>query len=358
MSACRALALLGAAALVLVACGVSAPAPGPPAPAPPAAAKARVFVLSNSSPQVTVIDGETHKILRTADVPGIKSWTWNDDNNYSDGAEIWLGARDPDTSEAEVITLNLSTLEVTARIPLGKEATTLYIGKPTKDGQLYVAKHASWQMAIIDIKAKKLLRAIDVPTNAGTSGTPPRWAVCDSDATTGPDGVERVYYPTSWGTTTVALDAKTGQPLRTLEHPAGSRPCMLTLSPDKKVWVQECDGNALAVLDPVSLEVLKRIPTAKYPIVASFSPDGTLAYTGHGSDTVVGVYDAKTFAEIARVQVGTNPDKVAAHPNGRWLYAEVSKEASVAVIDTTSWTVAERLPIGTNPTSVFVQVLR
>lgn len=355
----RVATVLAALAFVAGACSGAGLAPSvSSAPsATPKEVKARLFVFSNSSPHVSVIDGETHKVLRTKDLPNFKAWTWNDDNNYFDGKDLWLGHRDPQTNDAEVILLNLGSLEVTDRISVGKEATTLYIGKPTKDGLLFVAKHASWQLAVIDTKTRKLQKAIDVDVNAAQTGKPPQWASCDSDALTGDDGVTRIYVPTNFGTTTVAIDAASGRPLKTLNHPAGTRPCMLTVSPDKKVWVQECDGNANVVLDPVSLEILKRVPTGKGPVVAAFTADGRYGLIGHSGDTIVGVYDAKTFAEVKRVEVGANPDKVASHPNGKWVYAEVNKEGVVAVIDTATWTVKERIPLGTNPTGIFVQTL-
>lgn len=353
----RALALSTALAILAGACGAAiAPAPSASA-APEKTAKAEVYVLSNSSPNVTVIDGETHRVLRTKDLPGFRSWTWNDDNNYFDGQNIWLGHRDPTTNDAEVWLLNVETLEVTERIPVGKEPTTLYIGKPTRDGKLFVAKHASWQLAVIDTKTHKLQKALDVDVNAGATGKAPQWAACDADSATADDGITRIYVPTSFGTTTTAIDAATGTPLKTAHHPAGSRPCMLTVSPDKKVWVQECDGNANAILDPITLDVLKRIPSGKYPVVAGFSADGRHGFIGHGGDTIVQVVDTRTLAEVKRIEVGTNPDRIAAHPNGRWLFAEISKEAAVAVIDTATWTVKERIPIGTNPNGIFVRPL-
>lgn len=353
--------LLAAVALVAVACAAPAAAPSPvatAAPSPtPAPAKARVFVFSNSSPHVSVIDGETHKVIRTADVPNLKSWTWNDDNNYFDGRDLWLGTRNPDTNEAEVITLNLETLEVTARIPLGTEKTTLYIGKPTRDGRLFVGKHASWQMAIIDTKARRLLQTVDVPTNAGDKGAPPMWAVCDADAGVGPDGVERVFYPTWKGATVVALDGATGKPLKTVDLPPDSDPWMLTVAPDGRVWVQEGAANSNPVLDPVTLEVVKRLPTGKQPVVASFTADGKFGLIGHSGDTFVSVFDAKTLDEVRRIQVGTNPGKVGAHPNGKFIYAILTKEPFLAVIATGTWSV-ERVPLGTNPSGIFVQAVR
>ncbi len=353
MNALRALASLVAAGLVAAACGVSAPAPSPSAPfaAPTqAAAKARLYVLSNSSPQVSVIDAETNKVLRTADVPGIKSWTWNDDNNYFDGKNLWLGARDPDTTESEVLALDLDTLEVRQRVPVGKEKLTLYLSKALRNGVLHVGKMQSGQIVGIDTTAGRVVSTWDVPVNGGV--------VCDIDAHVGPDGVERVYYPTWKGDTVVVVDPKTGQVTKTVDAPKGSGPWMNTLSPDGRLWVQEGDANSNAILDGSTLTLIKRIPTGKSPTNVSFSPDGRYGYITYLADTIVSVVDTKTFEEVQRVQVGTNPWEVAVHPNGKTVFAIVTKEASVAVIDTATWKVTERIPLGTNPNGIFLRTVR
>ena len=46
---------------------------------------AKFLTLSNDSPHVTVINAETNLVIKTADIPDILKWTWNDDNNYFDG---------------------------------------------------------------------------------------------------------------------------------------------------------------------------------------------------------------------------------------------------------------------------------
>lgn len=320
-------------------------------------AKAQLFVLSNSSPQVSVINAETRKVVKTADIPNFTSWSWNDDNNYFDGKDLWLGMINQNTSDAEVVTLNLDTLQVTNRISLGKEKYFLYIGKPTKDGRLLVAKHGSWQVAVIDPKAHQVLKYVDVPTNPGTKGAPPLFAVCDIDTATGPDGVERSFYPTWQGTTVVSLDTKTLQPLKTADFPAGSNPWMLTVAPDGRVWVQEGGSNSNSILDPITLAVLKRVPTGKFPVDATFSPDGRYGYVLHGGDPVISVIDTQSLVEVKRIEVGTNPQGAVVHPNGKYVFAILTKEASVAVIETASWTVTGRIQLGANPTGVFLRTV-
>lgn len=308
---------------------------------------AQLFIFSNSSPHISVIDPETNQIIQTADLPDFTSWTWNDDNNYFDGQNLWLGLRNPDTDAVEVIALNLDTLEVASRLDLGQDKLTLYIGKATRNGVLHVGKMDSDQVVTIDTKAFEVMETWDVPTNGDV--------VCDADIAIGADGVERFYYPTRNGDTLVSLDVESGEALKVVDTPDGSTPLMLTTAPDNTVWVQETDSNTNAVFDPVTLDLKKRFLTGEGPIVASFSADGKYGYIGHGRDTIVTVIDTQTLEEIQRIEAGTNPQKLAIHPNGRYVYAILTQEAAVAVIDTGSWQVTDRIDLGTNPTGIYLR---
>lgn len=343
---------------VLAACAPS-PTPTPQASPTPKAIKAQLFVFSPSSPTITVIDAETNDVIRTADIAGFNPWSWIDDNNYSDGTNLWFGIRNTETNDAEVVVLDLDTLQITTRIPIGKETHWLYTGKPTKDGRLFVAKHASSQMAIIDTKTRKLLQIVDVPT--GDKGKPGPGVfggsvACDVDTATGPDGVERVFYPTWEGDTVVALDSSTAKPLKIVSLP-DTNPVMLTAAPDGTVWVQEAKSKSNVILNPVTLDVLARFSTGEGSAQATFSPDGKLGYLA-GGGTSVTVADTQTRRVVQTVVVGSNASEVTPHPNGKFLYVAVSKEASVAVIDTSTWKVTKRIPLGTNPSFVFLRTLK
>ncbi|MCH7605745.1 MAG: hypothetical protein IH962_01190 [Chloroflexi bacterium] len=310
--------------------------------------KTQLFVLSNSSPHVSVIDTETNRVIRTADIPGFTPWTWTwiDNNNYFDGTNLWVGIKDPDTTDVEVVKLNLDTLEFTGRLPIGKDKNTLYIGKPGRNGVVHVGKMGSGQVVAIDIKDFKVLNTWDVPVNGDV--------VCDADVVVGSDGVERFYYPTRKGGTLVSINAETGETIKITEAPEGTQPFMLSAAPDGNIWVQERGSNTSAVYDPVTLELVKRFPVGKVPIDVTFSPDGKYGYIGHAGDAFVQVVDTQTFEEVKRITVGTNPRVLAAHPNGKYLYTIVHKEASVAVIDTGSWAVTERIDLGTAPRGIYL----
>ena len=312
--------------------------------------RAQVIVLSNSSPHISVIDTRTHQVVRTADIPQMTSWTWNDDNNAYDGTHLWLGLRNPDTSDVEIILLDLDTLQVTRRIPLGQDRTTLYIGKPSRHGAILVSKHASGELVSINTSSFAV-NTVKLPVNGGVA--------CDVDVvTSGPGTLERAFVPTDNGNTVLSVDTVSKQVVGTAPF-TGSRPFMLTASPDGgRVWVEERTGNSITVLNAHTLDVVRRIPTAQTPIIGTFSPDGKVHYTGHAADVTVIAHDTATFRELWRAQVGSNPDKVGVHPNGAFVYAIVSREGQLAVIEARTGKVVARVPLGTNPTGLFVRRLQ
>jgi YVTN family beta-propeller protein len=312
----------------------------------PEASAVQIFVLSNSAPHVTVIDAATRQVTQTAEIADFTSWTWNDDNNYSDGTLLWLGMRNPDTEDTEVVTLDLDTLELTNRISVGKDSMNLYIGKGTSDGRVLAGKMGAGEVVSIDATTFEVLNTWTVPVNGDV--------VCDADIATLDDGRQVFVYPTRDGETVVSIDAATGETVKEVANEAGMRPLMLTVGSDGRTWVQESGSKTNSVYDQ-DLNLVGRFPTGDGPVVNTFSPDGRYSYIGHGGDTFVLVIDTESLTEVARVQVGTNPSKLGVHPDGHEIYAILTDEASVVEVDTTDWEVIERIEIGTEPTGIFVR---
>lgn len=308
-----------------------------------------VVVLSNSSPHVSVIDTTSHEVTRTADIPDFTAWSWNDDNNHYDGMHLWLGLLDPDSKVAEVISLELDALEVGHRIALGQEDLSLYIGSVASDGILHVGKMGSGQIAWLDTASGELVKIVDVPVNGGV--------VCDVTVGVGPDGVERVFYPTWEGDTVVAVAPDSGEVLALASTPSDTGPWMSSLDHQGRLWVQEGTANTNAIFDSVTLDLIERVSTGQGPVGVTFSPDGGLAYITYIGDSVVTVIDTASFETIKNVEVGTSPLEVAVDPGGQVIYTIVTQEGLVGVIDTATWEVIDRIPLGTKPNGIFLRSL-
>ena len=333
------------------ACSVdeSTSVPPPAVVSAPEQPTAKLLTLSNDSPHVTVIDAETNLVLQTTDIADFTKWTWNDDNNYYDGTNVWLGLKYPEGDDAVVIALNVNTLEVTSRLSVGKEPKNIYIGKASGSGILHVGKQGSHEIVTIDTNNFKVLATWeDMPVTKDDG------VVCDADLVTGPDGVERFYYPTNAGDSVISINAETGETIKETLTPDGAKPLMHTNHSNGDMWVQEVGSNTTAVFDAVTLELIARIPSAAKPVVGTFSPDGKYAYIGHSGDPIVQVINTETIEEVTRITVGNTPTKLAVHPNGKYIYAIASKEAAVVVIDTYSWAVTDRIALGNNPNGMFL----
>jgi len=320
-------------ALLSAACGEGGPESGPGGTAgdvaeAPVGDAGEILVFSNSSPHVTAIDILTEEVTRTGDIDGLVTWAWNDDNNFFDGRHLWLGTLN--AGSAELITLDVDTLTVTHRIPLGSEAEGVFLGKARLDGSLLVSKMAAGEVLTVDTATQEVTNTFsDVPLHGGV--------LADADLSIDADGVERFVYPTGEGDRVVSLDPSSGAVLATAESKKGGHPTRLTTSPDGSIWVQESGKHTVAVYEPSALELVKRFQTGTEPILGTFTYDGSYAYTGHADDNFVQVVDTADLRALAHIRVGLNPQMVAVRPDFTRIYAMLTDDQAVAVVYQQDW---------------------
>ena len=356
-------ALAGLGALTLAGCSDDGDEAQPTATAAPP--KGELVVLNNASPHVAVYDAETRQLKRSADIPNIRRWSWNDDNNYFDGQNLWLALMTPvhgapDFDGNEVILLNLDTLGVTTRIPMGKEGTMenamtgvsnamLNIGRHSRDGRVFIGKMFQGEVVAVDARSRSVVATKRIGGNDD-------WA-CDSDLGLAADGRERLYVATNMSGKLLSLDARTLDVQQTYTAPAGVRPFMVTVAPDsERVWVQNTfamdfsgERLGLTVFDAKTLAVLKHFDTGRSPVMNTFSPDGKLSYVAHGNGGYASVYDATTLAEVTKIEVaGTSGMQIAVHPDGSSIFvrSNLGSESAIFPVATANWQTGEKFGSG------------
>ena len=323
-------------ALLAAACGEGGPESSPRGGGAAGEAEVgdagEILVFSNSSPHVTAIDIVTEEVARTGDVEGLAAWAWNDDNNFFDGRHLWLGTLNATAGTAELITLDVDTLGVTNRIPLGSEAEGVFLGKARQDGSLLVSKMAAGEVLTVNTTTHEVTNSFsDVPLHGGV--------LADADLSIDAEGVERFVYPTGEGDRVVSLDPSSGSVLATAESKTGGHPTRLTTSPDGSIWVQEAGKHSVAVYEPTALELVKRFQTGTEPILGTFTWDGSYAYTGHADDNFVQVVDTAKLRALAHIRVGQTPQMVAVRPDFSRIYAMLTDDQAVAVVYQQDWEV-------------------
>ena len=321
-------------AMLAAACGEGGPESAPSGDGTGEAAfvgdAGEILVFSNSSPHVTAIDILTEEVSRTGDLDGLATWAWNDDNNYFDGRHLWLGTLNPAAGTAELVTLDVDSLAISNRIPLGSEAEGVFLGKARQDGSLLVSKMAAGEVLTVDTATQEVTNTFsDVPLHGGV--------LADADLSIDAEGVERFVYPTWEGDRVVSIDPSSGAVLATAESKKGGHPTRLTASPDGSIWVQESGKHTVAVYEPSALELVKRFQTGTEPILGTFTYDGSYAYTGHADDNFVQVVDTADLRALAHIRVGLNPQMVAVRPDFTRIYAMLTDDQAVAVVYQQDW---------------------
>jgi DNA-binding beta-propeller fold protein YncE len=150
------------------------------------------------------------------------------------------------------------------------------------------------------------------------------------------------------------IDTETLEVSRRVEFPEGSRPWMLRASPDgKEVWVQTASGTNV-VLDSRTLETLHTEELGEQPVTVAFSPNGRYAFVTHFADDWVAVMDPESGKLVKRLEVGQNGANVSFRPDGKYGYVAVTGENAVAVVEMDSLEVEKRLAVGEEPMGLIV----
>ena len=150
------------------------------------------------------------------------------------------------------------------------------------------------------------------------------------------------------------LDTETLKVTKRVEFPEGSKPWMLRVSPDgKEVWVQTATGSNV-VLDAQTLETLHAEELGQQPVTVAFSPDGRYNFVTHFADSWVAVMEPASGKLIKRLEVGQNGANVSFRPDGEFGYVAVTGENTVAVVEMESLEVETKLHTGEEPMGLII----
>jgi YVTN family beta-propeller protein len=150
------------------------------------------------------------------------------------------------------------------------------------------------------------------------------------------------------------LDTETLKVANRVEFPEGSRPWMLRVSPDgKEVWVQTASGSNV-VLDSRSLETLHTEQLGEQPVTTAWSPDGRYNFVTHFADSWLAIMDPGSGKLVKRLEVGQGSANVSFRPDGKYGYVAVTGENTVAVVEMESLEVETKLRTGEEPMGLII----
>lgn len=141
-----------------------------------------------------------------------------------------------------------------AGIAVGKRPRSIVF---TRDGKrAYVANELDASVSVVDVAARRELRRITLPAEAGMPARPMGLARAR-------DG-ERVYVTTGRARTVIAIDV-TADEVTDVITGVGNRPWGIAAAADGKLYTANGPSNDVAVIDPERGEVIARIPVGSAP---------------------------------------------------------------------------------------------
>lgn len=317
---------------------------------PLAASTVRIIQTNSAGDDVSIIDPATNKVVGT--IHGIEV-------NHGaaaapDGSRYYVS----DEAERSLDVVDAKSLKVTKRIPLSGHPNNISIGK---DG-----RHVYVSIAV----APGAVDVIDTTSLEKVKSIPVKGAVHNTYVT--PDGKFVVAGSIPSKVITV-IDAKTEEPVWSLQMDLGIRPMAFATNPDgstKWIFAQLSAFNGFAVVDFDSHKEINRIKLPDLPPGKATFPEGGneshgMAVTSDGKTLVVNsrlnssvyMYSIPELKLLGSVEVGKSPDWVTLTPDGKTAYVANAASNSVSVVDVKAMKEITRISVGQVPKRNITAVL-
>ncbi len=257
-----------------------------------------VYVANSDSNEVTVIDAAT---LATTTIPvgdnpvGIAV--------HPDGTRIYVANTDETVDTVWVIDRAANT--VIDKIPCGIGSIALAVHP---DGSVvYVSNVMGGTVAVLDAKTHQVVDTIELAPAANDEG----WGSYPVPMVLHPDGTY-LYVANRLGSTLWAINTATHE---YLTRTFAQNHCGIALNqagtilylPDFGAWPMPPTGTTMDVIDARTLEPITTVEGLAGPLYVSVHPEGTRLYITNVLSDKVSVLDAATYEVIAEIPVGKYP---------------------------------------------------
>lgn len=188
--------------------------------------------------------------------------------------------------------VNIATGKVEHIIPVSQEPEGVNV---TPDGKsLYITCETGGDIFVVDTVSYKTIANFRVH---------PRPRSVDFSLATG-----HGFIPSESSGELNVIDFAEHKLLQTIALPAGSRPMRVKISRDgKEVYVSNGRAGTVAIVDGTSYQVLASIRVGQRPWGIALSPDGKYLFSANGPSNDVSVIDLTTRREIAKIKAGASP---------------------------------------------------
>lgn len=321
-----------------------------------------VFAAIENDSAVAVLDARTGELVRTIDLSigtgeARREFDIHNVQGASDGLTVWatampLGmaghagmAEEPE----ELIGIDVATLEVRTRIPLGNELHAAHV--VVRGSRAWVTANEADAVLEVDLERGIVLRTLGLPSGTGPHG-----------ARLTPDGTRLLVAGLRDGSlqeVTLATGIVNRYELATAP---GDRAVQTAVLPDASAaFVSLYDARQVARLDLVTGAVTRfDLPSgAAGPVQLYPSPDSRALWVadqglldGDAAGRFLFRIDAISGALLGTAEVGSGPHGVVVSGDGQRVFATTLGVGSVVIVDAASGNVVATTPVGDGPNGI------
>jgi DNA-binding beta-propeller fold protein YncE len=150
----------------------------------------------------------------------------------------------------------------------------------------------------------------------------------------------------------IGIDPRNVAVTRTIPELGSGPGHSLMLLPDKKTAAINVAGdNVLAVIDVASGQIMRKVPTGKFPCDLHFTPDGRFAYTPERDQDTVSMFDTRTWELVKTVNFpqGSQPYMLRVSPDGKEVWVQTGKVDENTVLSAEDLSTLATMPTGKGP---------
>jgi len=326
-----------------------------------AAEKLRIYVSSEDSGEVVVLDPEAGQVLERISVGkrprGIKQ---SPDHKLlyvalSGSPNAGPGVDEsklppPDRKADGIGVIDLTTNKLLRTLPSGQDPEAFDLSPDGKT--LYVSNEETAEVTVLDLATSKVKKRVGV-------GKEPE------GVTVRPDG-KFVYVTCEGDGEVVAIDTATLEVVS--EMKTGLRPRSVVFIKDGSIAFATAERSAVVtVLDGIRHKTLGTIeipsqagkPLPARPMGSALAPGGKQIYISNGRGESVAVIDVASRKVVRMINdVGTRPWGIGVSPDNRNIFTANGPSDDVSVIDVDTARVKQRIKVGGRPWGLVVSAPR
>jgi PQQ-dependent catabolism-associated beta-propeller protein len=164
-----------------------------------------------------------------------------------------------------------------------------------------------------------------------------------------PAGTHRIFVTNEGSDDLSVINGKTLEVEATI--PVGERPRGIGFAPDhSELYVAVSEENAIAVIDPATLKVLRKFPAGSDPEAFAVHPNGHI-YLSNEDAGLASAFDPKSGTKVAEVQVGLEPEGVAISPDGKLVIVTSESTNMLHFISVPEHRIVQNVLVGARPRS-------